>query len=458
MITAERIVSSIKITLLLLAICYWLFVAIPLAQAASLTFVSDTISTSALAANANHTIEFTVTNAIPVSGQIIITPEAGAFTIPAGLDFTDIDLLDDGTNQVLTAFPGSGAGSAFGVSVIIGTSGSLTFTLNDTDVISAGSVITIRIGTNATFGQAGVEQIQNPSTVGSYKISIQTKDSDGMILDRADAMVAILLPVRLGLYKALVTIDEVFSPTVATTATLINPDGTQLIVELPQGFVDFSDDIRFQITSFQKEDFTPTASPPSGKSAIGAVYEVNAFRVLDGSAITSLSKSLTFDFFYSDADISGIDESTLQPYRWDGLQWILVPGSTVFPAENRVSVAVGNFSTFSLMGEPIPTPAGGGGGLILQPAIKKLPVTEGPTIEEPREEIILPLPKEPAVEVGPPKGVEEEPVPALFDIEVEPITEEPVKQERVLTILVIAGVIIIALSIIFIRKKYHNGK
>lgn len=345
------------------------FSVLPLAmEGAGLTSVSDTISASVPGAGANHIIKFILTNAIPASGKIIVTPQTDAFTISAALDYSSIDFLVNDTSKILSASAGSATGSAIGVSVTAGTSGNITFTLNNADGLSAGSVITVKIND---------QQIKNPAAVGSYKINIKTYDSLNAFIDQADAMLAIISPVLTGaLYEVLATLDKIFSPVIATTATLTNPDGTKFTIDFPADFLDFSDDIHFQISSYQKEDFAPAASPPSGKSVVAKVYDINIFRVLDGSAITSFSKAITFNFFYSDDEISGIDENTLQPYYWDGAQWVLVSGSTVFSGENKVTVPVNHLTVFVLMGEPMPevipeeeaapapAPEGGGGGLV----------------------------------------------------------------------------------------------
>ena len=160
--------------------------------AASLWQVSDTISTSAPGTGANHTIQFNTSTTIPASGKIIITPQAGAFTIPAGLDYTDIDIKDDGADLALDTVAGSGPGSVLGVSVTSGTSGSITFTLNDTDEIATSSQIQIEIGTNATASFTGDSQITNPSTVNSYTIGIETQNSGGTKIDSGTAMIAVV--------------------------------------------------------------------------------------------------------------------------------------------------------------------------------------------------------------------------------------------------------------------------
>lgn len=160
--------------------------------ASNISPISDTLSTSRPNMNSNHSILFTNINNIEASGKIIITPQNGIFNIPAGLDYTDIDFLDDGTNQVLAPTPGSGAGSAVGMSVTSGTSGNITLTLNDTDAVAAGSIITLRIGTNATFGGNGNQQIQNSSSVGSYKINIETRKANDDVIDTGTTHVFII--------------------------------------------------------------------------------------------------------------------------------------------------------------------------------------------------------------------------------------------------------------------------
>lgn len=170
--------------------------------AAKLSRVEDLLGTSAPGASTNHLISFTTSSTIPVSGKIIITPEAGKFNLPSGLDFGDLDFIDDENNIPLAASAGSGAGSAMGVTVATGTLGNIIFTLNDTDALAASSTLKIKIGTNATFGGGGNTQIQNPSLAGSYRINIKTKNSSLETLDQADTMVAIISSVNISAKQA----------------------------------------------------------------------------------------------------------------------------------------------------------------------------------------------------------------------------------------------------------------
>ena len=105
------------------------------AHAAVLSGVSDLISTSEPAGTTtSHTITFTATTMIPAGGKIVVTPEAslGAFDVSALLDFTDLDFATAPTStgpfteRSLAALPSA---ADDGVSVVSGTSGSLTITL-----------------------------------------------------------------------------------------------------------------------------------------------------------------------------------------------------------------------------------------------------------------------------------------------------------------------------------------
>jgi len=163
------------------------------AYASMLTFVRDTISTSAPEFVANHAIEFTITHAIPASGSIVITPQAGSFVIPAGLATSDIDLaVATSSSYVDRVLADSADATSDGVSIVSGQNGSITFTLASTSGLVAGSRVKITIGTNATFGGTGSLGWGNPDTVGSYRIDIVTRDTDAAVIDKANTLIAIV--------------------------------------------------------------------------------------------------------------------------------------------------------------------------------------------------------------------------------------------------------------------------
>ncbi len=163
-------------------------------SAGPLTSISDTISTSAPATSTvSHTIQFTVTNAIPASGKIVITPEVGAFTIPGGFDYTDVDLaVSTGGPYSDRTLAASASATEDGVSI---SSDVLAITLNSTSGIAAGSQVLIELGAVATSGETGDQTLTNPAAVDSYRITVETKTTLDVSIDHATTMIAIVEPV-----------------------------------------------------------------------------------------------------------------------------------------------------------------------------------------------------------------------------------------------------------------------
>ncbi len=126
------------------------------AMAASLTALSDTQSTIKAATASNHDITFTTPTGV-ASGQTIILTWDNSTSVNASLDYTDIDVLDDGANVTLAASP---SGATWGA---VRTSATVITLTNGTTAVGAGSVIRIKIGTNATNQSTGVRQITNGS-------------------------------------------------------------------------------------------------------------------------------------------------------------------------------------------------------------------------------------------------------------------------------------------------------
>lgn len=126
------------------------------AMAASLTALSDTQSTIKAATASNHDISFTTPTGI-TSGQTVVLTWNNSTSVNASLDFTDIDVLDDGVNVTLAASP---SGATWGA---VRTSGTVITLTNGTTPVAAASVVRIKIGTNATNQSTGVRQITNGS-------------------------------------------------------------------------------------------------------------------------------------------------------------------------------------------------------------------------------------------------------------------------------------------------------
>lgn len=149
------------------------------AEAASITNASDTLSTSAPGAGANHTIAFTTPNGLVTGGTIVLTFPA-QFSLSA-IDEDDVDILVNGSSSSTAAAAGA---DTWGVAT---TSNTVTFTTPTNSGVGSSTPIIIRIGTHAVTSGTGDAQIVNPSATSSYAIGI-----GGTMQDTGEVRVAIV--------------------------------------------------------------------------------------------------------------------------------------------------------------------------------------------------------------------------------------------------------------------------
>lgn len=140
------------------------------AEAANVTFLSNTLSTSASSTPANHTITFVTPTGMTDDDTLSITFGAGfnADGSIDNLDSGDFDMTIDGVEQNLVDV----AGTSTSFQVI--PSGTTIDFVSEAGgpTIGANATVTIEIGTNATHGSTSDEQITNPQG-GQYDIDIQ---------------------------------------------------------------------------------------------------------------------------------------------------------------------------------------------------------------------------------------------------------------------------------------------
>lgn len=338
-----------KIKLKIAFLIIGLFFSIHNVNAVALTFVSDTISSSIPGASSNHTIRFTNTKQIPINGKIIIKPQINSFKIPTLFSITDIDMSINGVEQTLAMFPSP---TNVGVEIVTGINGSFSFTLSS--AVSPSGEVVVKFGKNANVGGIGTKQIKNPLSIGSYRMSLESKNAINIPIDSASAMTAILFPVQVGTAPSLPISAEkslAFEPDILNTITLTNTNNTQFIVTAPAGVVEFLDEVLLHISAFDKIDTQTIAPTVAGKSQIGKAYELSMIRLSDETTVTGFSENVTFDMYYNDSDISGIDESSLKINKWNGTAWLPVVGSTVYTSENRASAQVSSFSFYTIIGD-----------------------------------------------------------------------------------------------------------
>lgn len=148
---------------LLVSLVTWLVVG-QVANAAALTTLSDTMTNLNSSGLSNHDISFVTPTGVASGATIILTFQSD-FSINASLDFTDIDVLDNGANVTLAAAP---SGATWGA---VRTSATVITLTNGTTVVTAGHTIRIKIGTNASNQSIGARQITNTTTTGNKAVA-----------------------------------------------------------------------------------------------------------------------------------------------------------------------------------------------------------------------------------------------------------------------------------------------
>jgi len=141
------------------------------------------------------------------------------------------------------------------------------------------------------------------------------------------------------------------TPSEGGTVSAASTEGGGVTVMVPPNAV--VDDTTITITPIGTAQ-SLVGSPPAGSFMVGGyVYRISA--TSDGEAVTTFSAAVTLTFTYTDAQASGLDESTLVVYRWDTStsQWVALP-STVNPATNTVTATTAQFSYFAIMGGAAP--------------------------------------------------------------------------------------------------------
>lgn len=187
--------------LLLLTIVTGAFFAQGTSAATYLTRISDLLSTSAPGTPTNQTITFTLNQAVPANGAIELRFNEGGFTIPAALNFTDVDVgvsAVAGGPYVQRALSSVQSPGTDDINMTTGASGKIRIDLNTSVGISAGSEIQVKIGTNAVQGSIGDQQMTLSTATTSFPVTIYTYNVADVELDYGRTMIAIIDQVEAG--------------------------------------------------------------------------------------------------------------------------------------------------------------------------------------------------------------------------------------------------------------------
>ncbi len=137
-----------------------------------------------------------------------------------------------------------------------------------------------------------------------------------------------------------------------------------LTLHITAGF-SASSSLVFQAKKLDSVAFFAGVSKPNGLNSIGIdIVNLKAFSDIS-TAVTTFLVPLRVVMSYTLSDISGIDESSLAIYRYDGSSWYELDNCQVDTTLHTVTCYTSNFSDFALFGTPavvvppptpIPTP------------------------------------------------------------------------------------------------------
>ena len=131
--------------------------------------------------------------------------------------------------------------------------------------------------------------------------------------------------------------------------SLTNSNAGSVTLGIPSSFA--STDATFQAKQLDKTSVIASTGSPSGFTAVGNhVYDFKAYQDAT-TAISSFLNPITITVTYTDADVVGLDTSTLKIYRYANSTWNLLTNCTVNTTAKTVSCTTTGFSTFVLFGQ-----------------------------------------------------------------------------------------------------------
>lgn len=129
----------------------------------------------------------------------------------------------------------------------------------------------------------------------------------------------------------------------------LEEDGKTFTVSVPAGATSTS--FVIQVQAVPSESVLGSLGKPSAKpTGVGVtVFDVKA--IVNGTTIfDSFDAEVTIEYEYTDSEISGLDESSLQLYHYTGGAWVALNNCVVDTDGNSISCTTPSFSIFGLFG------------------------------------------------------------------------------------------------------------
>lgn len=140
-----------------------------------------------------------------------------------------------------------------------------------------------------------------------------------------------------------------------STGSLILPDAVE--IEVPSGYLASNatcpTGAQFQLKALSAEPVKDELGSPAGKDTIVNALDLSAY-CPDATRVTSFDEPLTLTFSYDDADVSGLDESSIGVFRWGSgsTSWEQLT-CTLNASANTITCEAMQFSSFGIFGSQI---------------------------------------------------------------------------------------------------------
>jgi hypothetical protein len=136
--------------------------------------------------------------------------------------------------------------------------------------------------------------------------------------------------------------------------------GDSVTLTVPADITASTSQVIFRISALSQSEFFASLSGPSGKvRATAGVFNLRSF-MDEATVISTFDEPISITMSYQTSEITGIEETSLRIYRYDGSVWSALSNCTVNTSANTVTCQTTAFSEFALFGdapsEPEPEP------------------------------------------------------------------------------------------------------
>lgn len=158
---------------------------------------------------------------------------------------------------------------------------------------------------------------------------------------------------------------DVIHNATGSTGSIVLPDAVE--IEVPSGYLASNatcpTGAQFQLKALAAEPVKDELGSPAGKNTIVNALDLSAY-CPDATRVTSFDEPLSLTFSYDDADVAGLDESSLGVYRWGSgsTAWDQLT-CTLNASANTLACETTRFSSFGIFGTPAASASGSPSGV-----------------------------------------------------------------------------------------------